>query len=195
MAIKFIKTLSTVIVLGLCLTACSTTEGSRLSEADAQRLATAPKVEGYVIPPTFASEFSTNEFRVFVLGEITQVHAPITSCMADGKACFEYVPVEIRVVSSKPSIAEKIITLRSFPTAEFAEDPRLLHVGDVIVANPAPKTKDSSGFEAYSLGTIFKVDRDGGLRLFQNDSSKLGTLTDVDEAIGSNFQELYSKSS
>ncbi|MEN9707244.1 MAG: hypothetical protein RIS31_810 [Actinomycetota bacterium] len=193
MAIKFIKTFGAVLIVGLSLTACSASQGSSLSLADAQRLATAPKVEGYVIPPSFSSEFTGNAFRVFVLGQITEVRAPKTSCMADGEACFEYVPVEIRVIASKPSVEEKTIVLRSFPTAEFAEDPRLVQVGDVIVANPAPKTKDSSGIEAYSLGTMFKVDGNGVLRLFQKDSSSLGTLKEVDEAIGSNFEDLHSK--
>jgi hypothetical protein len=194
MAPRFVKIISSFLILGGTLTACSSATDASLSEADAQRLATAPKVPGYVLPPSFKSEFTVNEFRVFIFGEITKVLSPVSSCMADGEACFEYVPVEVRLIGSKPEISESSVILRSFPTAEFAEDPRILKVGDIILANPAPRTLDTSDVEAYSLGTMFRVDDSGGLRLYQANASSLGTLAEVDQEIGTNFAGLFTSS-
>lgn len=164
---------------------------SQLSQADAQRLATSPKVEGYIMDPTLASSFAKGGMIINVLGRISNIYAPRSSCMDDGEACFEYIPVEIEVLASLPALGESKIVLRSWPTAEFAEDPRLLKVGDIVMANPVDQTTDSGGFTAYSLGNIFEVDSEGIIRDYSKAADPLGTLSDVDQILGTHFENKF----
>jgi hypothetical protein len=111
--------------------------------------------------------------------------------MAEGAACFEYIPVEVDVLGSLPGLGESKIVLRSWPTAEYAEDPRLLKVGDIVIANPVEKTTDDAGLEAYSLGNIFKVDSAGVIRDYSEEADALGTLSDVDRMLGTQFENKF----
>ena len=165
-----------------------------LSGADAERLATSPKVQGYIINPTLESSFGKNGMVINVLGKISKLYAPRVSCMDDGAYCFDYIPVEIEVLASLPSLGDSKIILRSWPTAEHAEDPRLLKVGDIVMTNPVEKTIDGSGLEAYSLGNIFQVDNEGVIREYNNAADPLGTLSDVDKMLGTQFENLFEAS-
>lgn len=164
---------------------------SLLSQADAERLATSPKVEGYIMNPTLESSFAKGGMIINVLGRISKIYAPRSNCMDDGEACFEYIPVEIEVLASLPALGDSKIVLRSWPTAEFAEDPRLLKVGDIVLANPVDQTTDSGGFTAYSLGNIFQVDSEGIIRGYSKTADPLGNLSDVDRILGTQFENKF----
>lgn len=184
---KSIKLISVALLVG-ALAGCSTVTEDTLTKSDITRLLSAPKIQGYPTPDEFSFVFSKDGVaKQFTLATIKKLQAPKKSCFQGNADCFEWVPVQLEVKNAYPATPAKTIMVRLFPNAEQTPDLSMIQVGDLVLAATTAKKSDDNKLDGYSLGWLFSVSADGTLKNLDPSSSIATSVSEVDNALGSNF--------